>query len=120
LKQLPGEYRYAFEFRDSSWFDTGVYEALTRQGAALCMYDLKGKLSSKEVTADFIYVRLHGPSSEAYRGKYDRQALAGWAGAFSTWMKQGKEIYCYFDNDEAGYAAQNARELQEMVSGFCK
>jgi uncharacterized protein YecE (DUF72 family) len=115
LELLPGDYRYTFEFRDSSWFDTGVYEALARHGAAFCIYDLKGRLSPKEVTTDFVYVRLHGPKTEAYRGKYDRQVLAGWAGAFSSWLKQDKEIFCYFDNDEAGYAVQNARELQEMV-----
>jgi uncharacterized protein YecE (DUF72 family) len=30
-------------------------------------------------------------------------------------MRQGKEVYCYFDNDEAGYAVQNAQELQAMA-----
>jgi hypothetical protein len=33
-----------------------------------------------------------------------------------TWcQKEGKDIYCYFDNDQRGYAVRNALELQEMV-----
>jgi uncharacterized protein YecE (DUF72 family) len=114
LAALPRDYRYAFEFRDPSWYHPEAYEALTEHGAAFCMYELAGHLSPKEVTADFIYIRLHGPG-DAYQGQYETSVLAGWAGAISTWAKQGKEAFCYFDNDEAGYAAQDALRLQEMI-----
>jgi uncharacterized protein YecE (DUF72 family) len=30
-------------------------------------------------------------------------------------VRQGKEIFCFFDNDEAGYAVQDALRLQGMV-----
>ena len=60
-------------------------------------------------------MRLHGPG-DAYQGQYETETLAGWAGAFSTWRTQGKEIFCYFDNDQAGYAARDALKLNEMVS----
>jgi uncharacterized protein YecE (DUF72 family) len=116
LEALPSEYRYAFEFRDPSWFDERAYEALRKHGAAFCVYELAGRMSPKRITADFIYIRLHGPG-DAYQGQYDSSTLAGWAGAFATWAAQGKEIFCYFDNDEAGYAAQDARSLQQMVQG---
>jgi len=114
LEVLPGDHRYAFEFRDTSWMNPAVYEAMDMFGAAFCIYDLAGYLSPKEVTADLIYVRLHGPEG-AYKGKYTISALSGWAGAFSTWMDMGREVFCYFDNDEAAYAAQNALKLQEMI-----
>ena len=68
----------------------------------------------KEVTADFVYVRLHGPDGP-YRGDYGTQTLTGWAGAFSAWLAQGLDCYCYFDNDEAGYAVGNALSLREML-----
>ena len=115
LDSLPHDYRYAFEFRDPSWFDARAYEMMSKHGSAFCIYELAGLLSPKEVTADFVYIRLHGPG-EAYQGQYDTNVLAGWAGAFSAWAKEGKEIFCYFDNDEAGYAAQDALRLQEMCS----
>lgn len=114
LGMLPGGHRYAFEFRDRTWFDDAVYDALQEYGAAFCIYDLAGEISPKEVTADFVYIRLHGPGGP-YQGQYKTEVLAGWTGAFSAWSKQGKEIYCYFDNDEAGYAAQDALRLKEMT-----
>lgn len=115
ISGLPEGFRYTFEFRDSSWFDPQVYEILKRHNAAFCIYELAGRTSPKEVTADFIYVRLHGPQG-AYQGQYSEAVLSGWAGAFSKWAGQGREIFCYFDNDEAGYAAQDALALREMLS----
>ncbi len=114
LEALPKEFRYAFEFRDPSWFRDETLEALSRHGAAFCIYDLAGFQSPKAVTADFIYIRLHGPGDK-YQGKYSPQALAGWAGALAAWGKRKKEIFCYFDNDQAGYAAQDALSLQGLI-----
>jgi uncharacterized protein YecE (DUF72 family) len=114
LAALPKDHRYAFEFRDPSWYEPEVYEALSEHRAAFCIYELGGHLSPKEVTADFVYIRLHGPG-DAYRGQYEQRALAGWAGAVSAWARQGKRVFCYFDNDEAGYAAQDAMRLQQML-----
>lgn len=117
LEALPGGHRYAFEFRDRSWFDARALEALTEMGAALCLYELGGRQSPRDVTAEFVYVRLHGPE-QAYQGRYKRKGLAGWAGAFSSWAEQGREVFCYFDNDEAGYAAMDALDMQTMISGI--
>jgi uncharacterized protein YecE (DUF72 family) len=114
LQTLSREFRYAFEFRDKSWINEETYELLSRYNAAFCIYELDGYLSPKKITTDFVYVRLHGPDGP-YQGSYDNRMLAGWAGAFSTWSGQGLSIYCYFDNDEAGYAAQNASRLQAML-----
>ncbi|MFZ5907042.1 MAG: DUF72 domain-containing protein [Nitrospirota bacterium] len=116
LDILPGEYRYTFEFRDSSWFCAEIYDMLEENQCAFCIYDLDGMLSPKKITADFIYIRLHGPDGP-YKGEYAVSVLAGWAGAFSAWSRQGKEIYCYFDNDEKGFAGKNALELKEMIGG---
>jgi uncharacterized protein YecE (DUF72 family) len=116
LEALPSGLPCAFEFRDPSWFHPATYEALGRHGAAFCVYEMAGVRSPKEVTADFVYVRLHGPG-DAYQGSYATPALAAWAGAFSTWNRQGKSVYCYFDNDQNAYAAGNALELSRMVEG---
>jgi len=83
LASLPTDYRYAFEFRDTSWFNDKTRCLLAENRAAFCIYELSGNQSPKDVTADFVYVRLHGPAG-AYQGKYDKGALSGWAGAFST------------------------------------
>jgi len=114
LEALPEQFKYAFEFRDPSWFNDETLDALSKHGAAFCIYELAGQISPREITADFIYIRLHGPEG-AYQGQYDMSVLSEWTGAFLTWVKQGKDIFCYFDNDEAGYAAQDASRLQDMI-----
>lgn len=119
LKILPEGYRYAFEFRDPSWFNNETYDTLAENRSAFCIYDLDRNLSPKIVTADFVYIRLHGPNG-AYKGEYTTEVLAGWADELSTWLREGKEIYCYFDNDEKGYAAKDSLRLQGMIEKLGK
>jgi len=115
LDTLSGEFRYAFEFRDRSWLNENTREMLSSHGAAFCIYELDGFLSPKEITGDLVYVRLHGPGGP-YQGSYNDECLFGWAADFTRWATQGHAVYCYFDNDECGYAARNALRLQTMLS----
>jgi uncharacterized protein YecE (DUF72 family) len=114
LAALPGAYRYTLELRDQSWINDDALNLLARHGAAFCIYELAGYLSPLEVTADFVYIRLHGPGGP-YQGQYDHETLAGWAGAMAAWSREGREVFCYFDNDEAGYAAQDALRLLDLL-----
>ena len=114
LDSLSSEFRYAFEFRDHSWLNARALELLSRHAAAFCIYDLDGFLAPRQRTTDFVYLRLHGPDA-AYQGSYPVQTLAGWAGACSSWAARGHAVYCYFDNDQCGYAAHNAARLQAML-----
>jgi len=59
LECLPDRHRYAFEFRDHSWHVQRCYRLLQWHNAAFCIYDLDGFVSPRQVTADFVYVRLH-------------------------------------------------------------
>ncbi len=114
LEILP-DGRYTFEFRDQSWWNEQTCQILENYNAAFCIFERAGVLTPKNITADFAYIRLHGPG-EAYQGRYDDQTLAGWAGAMTTWKKSVKTVYCYFDNDQNGYAAENAKRLNDMVN----
>lgn len=114
LRALPPGNRYAFEFRDESWFHSRIYDLLTEHRAAFCIYDLAGRRAPAEVTTDFAYVRLHGPGS-AYQGSYDGRTLDGWARRFLHWRDRGITVFCYFDNDQKGYAALDALRLTEMI-----
>jgi uncharacterized protein YecE (DUF72 family) len=114
LDALPASVQGVFEFRDESWFDERVYEALDRHGAAFCIYDLAGTESPHVVTGGTAYVRLHG-SGAAYEGAYTRQALGAWAGACSAWLRSGKDVYVYFDNDARGSAPNDALALKGML-----
>lgn len=115
LAGLPAQRRYVLEPRDASWFDDAVYETLRDHGAAFCIYHLEGRLSPQPVTADFVYLRLHGPNG-AYQGSYDTRTLGEWASKIEQWREQGLDVYCYFDNDECGYAARNAFDLWQRLS----
>lgn len=114
LKLLTDEFRYCFEFRDSSWFSGDVYDLLSEFGASFCIYDLDGTVSPCEVTADLVYVRLHGPDGP-YKGKYGKTKLGDWVEHIKSWTREGNEVFVYFDNDESGYAAMNADQLRDMI-----
>jgi len=91
-----------------------VYETLRRHNAALCVYELAGFQSSLEITADFTYVRLHGPGG-AYQGNYSQQQLKTWESRIRTWRPELQHIFVYFDNDQSGFAAQNALQLKRIL-----
>jgi uncharacterized protein YecE (DUF72 family) len=60
-------------------------------------------------------VRLHGPDG-AYAGSYERATLRRWADRIRGWQRDLRAIHVYFDNDQAGYAAQNASALRELIT----
>jgi uncharacterized protein YecE (DUF72 family) len=113
LHALPQHHRYAFEFREPSWNTEEVYAALRRYNAAYCIFELDRYTSPRQVTADFAYVRLHGPGGR-YQGCYSHSMLREWANWIGHWNRL-RDIYVYFDNDQAGYAAQNALELKRLI-----
>ena len=117
LAILPRDLRYTFEFRELSWITEQVNETLRRFNAAFCIYELTGYQSPLTVTADFAYVRLHGPESSKYQGSYSAGRLQNWARQIEQWAKELNAVYMYFDNDQAGYAAKNAIALKKMVFG---
>jgi uncharacterized protein YecE (DUF72 family) len=110
----PRRLDYVFEFRHSSWFDDEVYMLLEQAGIGLCITDVTGTLSPSVVTADFAYVRLHGPK-KTYRGAYGEKRLTEWKKTISEWLRKDKKVYVYFDNDEKGYAIQDAKTLKRLL-----
>ena len=116
LSGLPKHHRYAFEFRNPTWNVPEVYDVLRRHNAAYCIYELAGFQSPIQTTADFVYIRLHGPRANKYEGDYSKTNLEAWAQRIEAWTKELKHIFIYFDNDQSGFAAKNALELKEIVN----
>jgi len=114
LEHLPKKFRYAFEFRNATWYTPEIYDLLKKYDCAFCIYELDGHLSPLEVTTDFVYLRLHGPGRK-YQGSYPEETLRQWANQCLEWSKT-KDVYVYFDNDEQGFAAFNALTLKQMVA----
>jgi uncharacterized protein YecE (DUF72 family) len=116
LAALPEGRSYSFELRDPSWHVPNVYCLLGHHNVAFCIYELSGFQSPLQITADFVYVRLHGPEG-AYQGSYSTASLEAWARRLREWGSGLKGVYVYFDNDQAGFAARNALELKRLLDG---
>jgi uncharacterized protein YecE (DUF72 family) len=112
LDALPGRSQYAFEFRNPTWNVQAVYSLLEAHNAAYCIFDLAGFQSPLEITADFTYIRLHGPGGK-YQGSYDDERLRAWAARLRRWRLP--VAYVYFDNDQAGYAPADAQRLRQIL-----
>ena len=113
LERLPAQYRYAFEFREQSWFADEVYDLLRAHNVALCIYHMSGYDSPIELTADFVYLRMHGAQS-TYGGSYSDGQLGRWAGRIGDWRDQSKEVFVYFNNDPEGHAITDAKRLRAL------
>jgi uncharacterized protein YecE (DUF72 family) len=132
LVQLPGSFRAdlsrlaafcdrlppgrcAFELRHDSWWTDETWAFLRARNLAFCLFHLAGRETPCLTTADFAYVRLHGPGA-AYQGSYDDATLACWADRIAGWRGQGIDAFVYFDNDEKAHAAEDARRLQQLMA----
>jgi uncharacterized protein YecE (DUF72 family) len=115
LVTLSKKYRYVFEFRNSTWYDDDVIDLLKKYNCAFCIYELAGHSSPSHVTADFVYVRLHGPGDNKYQGSYSQRQLKDWADQGMQWKREGLDVFIFFDNDEKGFAAFNAQALKQLI-----
>ena len=116
LEALPKGQRYVFEFRNETWYTEEIYQLLHQYNCAFCIYELGGHMSPMNITADFVYLRLHGPTENKYQGSYSNAVLKKWAKQCIQWQKEKKDVYVYFDNDQEAYAVYNALALKKLVA----
>ena len=121
--------RYALEVRHNSFLDPEFVALLRQHDVALVVADTAGRwLYREDVTADFVYLRLHG-DEELYASGYSDTALARWAERIRRWSagfepddahkisdspppsSTPRDVYCYFDNDMKVRAPYDARTL---------
>ena len=122
--------RHAVEIRHPSFVDPGFVALLRRHRIALVVADTAGRWPLLEdLTADFVYVRLHG-DEELYASGYGAAALDRWAARIDAWRRGGqpadahlaapgtapprrgsRAVYCYFDNDIKVHAPDDAAQL---------
>lgn len=112
ILSIPKKYKCVFEFRDKSWFNPQTYDILQKNNITFCIYSFENYQSPKEITADFVYIRLHGAN------KYSSEKLDELCNDITNYKEQGKDIFCYFNNDAAGYAVENAIELKRKLNLF--
>ena len=126
--------RIAVEFRHKSWCDKKIYSLLKKYNVAWVIADspsypyietLKkfrsGRLAKSEnrpkaevITSDFVYIRMHG-SKVLFSSNYTKKELQDLAQKIKKWLKT-VDVYIYFNNDAYGYAIENAKTLQKLLS----
>lgn len=125
--------RHAIEIRHPSFVDEAFIALLREHGVALVVADTAGKWPYLEdLTADFLYLRLHG-DKELYSSGYDEQALRRWGQRIRAWTRgeqprdarlaspalapsaPRRDLYCYFDNDLKVRAPYDARRLIDLL-----
>lgn len=106
--------RHAIEPRDATWFTEEALALLRRRKVALCIVDTPKYPTADAVTADFVYVRFHGPE-KLYSSNYTEAMLRRWAERIAAWRDRGLDVYGYFNNDVPDYAPRNAARLRELL-----
>jgi uncharacterized protein YecE (DUF72 family) len=109
---------HAFEVRHESYFHDEFYDILRRHHCAFVVADTAGNFGYAEVvTADFVYVRLHG-SQQLYVSGYTDAELDLWTERIRRWRGTGKRrrsVYVYFDNDAKVHAPHDALRLMQRL-----
>lgn len=125
--------RHAVEFRHESFLTDQFVELLREYEIAMVVADVAGKFpTAEDVTADWVYVRLHG-SRELYVSGYGPKELERWAAKVRAWqkgsepakadrigkkapsVKGGRDVYVFFDNDAKVRAPVDARNLAKKL-----
>jgi uncharacterized protein YecE (DUF72 family) len=80
------------------------------------MYDFDRRQSPRTIAASWVYVRLHAPGGQV-RGQLQRRRVERLGARYRcAWRSEGKDTYCYLDNDQAGYAVKDALRLKDLVT----
>jgi uncharacterized protein YecE (DUF72 family) len=116
LARVPAWMRVAVEFRHPSWHCEDVFALLAAHRAAYCVMSGARLPCILRVTADFGYLRLHGPDhDQLYAGSYPGADLAWWAARIREWDTAGHEVFAYFNNDGQANAVRDARALRGLL-----
>lgn len=124
--------RHVLEVRHPSFLCDEAVRIARRHGVALAFSHAGDWPYTEEVTAGFVYVRLHG-TAPTYASAYGEAALRDWADRIRQWAaadepddavrisdrrppeRKGRDVYVYFDNDQGGHAPREAQHLRDLL-----
>ncbi len=109
--------RHSLEMRHRSWFTAQTEAQLAAAGVAACMSDAPDFPIWRAVTADLVYVRLHGHTRK-YASSYSLPHLRRWVADAARWADGGRDVHVYFDNDAEGAAVHDALRFGAELSAL--
>jgi len=102
------------EVRDATWLVPSVFDMLRAHRVALCFADWHDTHVTEPITADFVYVRRHyGPAAG---GNYPKEHLNRDIEQIRVWLREGLDVYVYFNNDAGGHAIRNAKYVGQALT----
>jgi uncharacterized protein YecE (DUF72 family) len=114
-QQILVKPKITFELRNASWQQEPVFDLFRQNNVALCFADWPEISINGPVTADFVYLRRHGPSY-MYSSEYSSEQIQDTARCIREWLDVGIEVFVYFNNDAFGLAIKNALQLQDILA----
>ncbi|TMA07989.1 MAG: DUF72 domain-containing protein [Methanobacteriota archaeon] len=118
LDGAPRDYRYAVEFRHSSWMRPEVFDALRRREVALVWNEVQYLNTLPEITADFVYLRFIGDRSLSDLGRLqiDRTAeMEKWAARLRSVQDRVARAFVLFNNHFAGFGPACADQFRRIL-----
>lgn len=126
--------RHAVEFRHESFLTDRFIKLLRKHKIALVVADVASRFpTAQDVTADWVYVRLHG-SRKLYASGYSPREIEAWAERIRTWSegqeprdahringrakpaRGGRDVYAFFDNTDVKLRAPvDARRMAKAL-----
>ncbi len=108
LSLLPPKTTAAFEFRNASWLDDEVFDALRARNIALCIADSETRETPIVMTSDYAYFRLR---DEGYGDK----EIAGWAETATRVSDGVKDVFVYFKHEDEGKGAAFGQRMMALL-----
>lgn len=122
------EARHAVEFRHTTWYDDEVYDAMSAANVALVVPDwpievlLPGdarhaprrRSATGRLTADFAYLRRHGPGKR-YQSGYAEAMIQDDAAWVAARLAEGRDVLVFYNNDRGGHAVRDAQALRRLL-----
>jgi uncharacterized protein YecE (DUF72 family) len=119
LENLPPLFRYAIEFRHPSWYIENTKQLLARHQAGWVSIDFPKLPRHIYQTTDFLYIRWIGINGMYHRHSYERvdktNELRQWIENIKPIVESVPNIYGYFNNDYAGFAAGSCKRFMQLV-----
>ncbi len=116
LKLTVGDYKYAVEFRDTSWLREDVLELLSKYEIAYTIVDEPLLPPETYITTDFAYIRWHGRGRNPwYYYHYNLEELNEWKPRILEISENVEKVYGYFNNHFKGYAVHNALQVLQIL-----
>lgn len=108
LSLLPPKTTAAFEFRNPSWLDDEVYDALRARNIALCFADSETRETPLVETADYTYFRLRDEG-------YGDDDIAKWTDTARRMSASSKDVFVYFKHEDEGKGAAFGQQMMKLL-----